>query len=114
MAVLGVNIKENTFYCSYADDCWVVLAKAIMEEYSDKYTFQIPLSAISQAEYDRLDSKSFAPTRKSILKHIKNGPIRNAVNITSAYNALESLRKENKIKMGIKWRDNYVEDLTKL
>lgn len=114
MAVSGVKVKENTFYCSYADDCWVVLAKAIMKEYSDRYTFQIPISAISQAEYDRLDTKSCAPARKSILKHIKNGPIRNAVNITSAYSALESLRKENKLNMGITWRDNYVEDLTKL
>ena len=90
MGVLGVNVQENTFYCSYSDDCWVQLAKAIMVVYSDKYTFQMPLSAMSQQEYDMLDKKAFAPARRSILKHIKNGPIRNAINITSAYSALES------------------------
>lgn len=114
MRVLGVNEKDTRFYCSYADDCWVILAKAIMKHYSNTYIFLMPISARSQAEYDKLDSREFAPARKSILKHIKNGPIRNAVNITSTYDALESLRKENKIKMGIKWRDNYVEDFTKL
>ena len=114
MGILGVDVKENQFYCSYSDECWVQLAKAIMVVYSDKYTFQMPISAASQQEYDTLDKKSFAPARRSILKHIKNGPIRNAVNITSAYSALESLRKENKVKMGIKWRDNYYEDITKL
>ena len=114
MSLFGIDIKENPFYCPYDNECWVVLAKAIMSVYSDKYTYQMPLNAVSQAEYDVLDKRTYAPMRRSILRCIKNGPIRNAVNITSAYSALESLRKENKVRMGISWRDNYYEDLNKI
>lgn len=114
MGLTGVDIKENIFYSSYSDEYWILLASAIMKEYSETYVCQLPLTAITQIEYDTVDSKKYAPARKSILKHIKNGPIRNAVNITSVYYALESLRKENKARMGITWRDNYAEDLARL
>ena len=85
-----------------------------MSVYSDKYAYQIPIHAISQDEYDIVDKKTYAPMRRSILRCIKYGPLRNAVNITSAYSALESLRKEAKVRMGVSWRDNYYEDINKI
>lgn len=114
MSLFGIDIKENPFYCPYDNECWVLLAKEIMSVYSDKYSYQIPINALSQAEYDTLDRKTYAPIRRSILKNIKYGPIGNAVNITSAYSALESLRKEAKARMGVSWRDNYYEDISKI
>ena len=54
MSLFGIDIKENPFYCPYDNECWVMLAKEIMSVYSDKYTYQIPLNAVSQAEYDAL------------------------------------------------------------
>lgn len=114
MSILGVNIKENTFYCTYSDDCWIVLAQEIMSSYSIRYVNAIPTTAISQAEYDKLNETSYAPIRRSILRNIKYGPLRNAVNIVSVYDALEARRKENLFRLGINWKDTYNEDVTKI
>lgn len=114
MSVFGIDVKENKYYCTYANECWMALAQAMMSSYSDKYINAIPTTAMSQKEYDKLNKNSYAPIRRSILRDIKNGPLRNVVNIISVYDALETKRKENLIKLGIIWKDTYHEDITKI
>jgi len=114
MSILGVKVDENRFYCSYDDDCWICLAQAMMEIYTSSYINAIPTTAMSQSEYDKLDRSSYLPIRRSVLKNIKYGPLRNAMNIQSIYYGLEARRKDRMRKLGIVWKDNYNEDLTKL
>lgn len=114
MSVLGIHVKENPFYASYEDDCWVMLAKEIMAGYALSYSEAIPKTAMSQEEYDRLDAKSYVPIRRSILRNIKYGPLRNAMSIQSIYCGLEEKRKANLKRLGIMWKDSYNEDVTKI
>lgn len=107
-------MDKNTAYSPASDECWVLLAKDIMSAYAISYVNKFPLYASSQAEYDALDKKSFAPVRKSILRNIKNGPLRNAVDISAVYSALERERLENKRSFGIHWKETQFVDLDKL
>ena len=48
-----LNLTDsNTFYAPAYDDCWVLLAKEIMNSYSYSYANQICTSAFSQLDYD--------------------------------------------------------------
>ena len=114
MGICGIRIKENPFYASYEDDCWVILAKVIMSECANSYANKIPITARSQEEYNELDKKSYAPVRRSILKNLKNGPLRSSLNIASVYSALEHKRLENKASLGIRWKENSYIDIDKL
>lgn len=105
---------KDTRYAPAEDECWMNLAKAIMISYGVAYSTKSPLSARSQAEYDAVDRISCAPVRKSILRNIKNGPLRNAVDIHAVYSALEQKRLDYKESLGIKWKDTYDEDLENL
>lgn len=104
----------NTFYAPAEDECWVILAKAIMDGYAMSYANKIPMSARSQAEYDEIDRRSCAPVRRSILRNIKRGPLGNAVDLAAVYYGLEQKRIENKLSLGIKWKDNQVISLDEL
>lgn len=106
MSVLGIHVKENPFYVSYDDECWVLLARAIMESYADKYAYQIPVTAFSQAEYSKLDEATYLPIRLHVLRNVKSGPLRNVVNMEAVYDAFEARRKAYKQSMGITWKDN--------
>lgn len=114
MRLLGVKVKENPFYASYEDDCWILLAQEIMYSYASAYTYQSPSTAYSQMEYDKLNNTTYAPIRKSILRKVKNGPLRNVVNLEAVYAAFEECRKENLIRMGIKWNDDWKLDVREL
>ena len=107
-------MDKNTAYSPASDECWVLLAKEIMSDYAVSYINKFPLYASSQAEYDALEKKSFAPVRRSIIRNIKNGPLRNAVDISAVYSALERERLENKCAFGIRWKETQVIDLDKL
>jgi len=114
MRLLGVRVKENPFYASYEDECWILLAQEIMHSYANSYTYQSPTTAYSQAEYDKLNITTFAPIRKSILRKVKNGPLGNIVNIAAVYAAFEECRRDNLVRMGIKWNDTWQLDLTEI
>lgn len=105
---------KNKFYAPASDECWVLLAKEIMASYAMSYVNQIVCTAFTQAEYDLLDQKKYAPQRRSILRKIKHGPLRNVVDLKSIYAGLEKKRKENLKIMGVRWRDSYVENLDRL
>ena len=105
MSLLGVDVKENPFYASYDDECWVLLAKELMKCYADKYAYQIPTTAQSQEEYDRLDKQTFLPVRMSILRNVTHGPLKNVSDIPSIYRAFEERRIAYKESLGIIWRD---------
>lgn len=112
-----IDIKLKDAYFAYApagEDCWVQLARAIMESYAEKYACQVPLTAFTQAEYDTLNSKTYAPIRRSILKNLKNGPLRNALDIHAVYRGLEEARTEYREKMGVRWKDTYIENVDNL
>lgn len=111
MRLLGVKIEENPFYCSYDDECWIRLAQEIMNSYAIKYSYQLPTTALSQEEYNHLDSKTFLPIRKSILRNVMNGPLRSIANIQAIYSGFEKRRLDYKKSMGIAWKDNEI-DLT--
>ena len=70
--------------------------------------------AYSQIEYDELDEHSYALARRSILKHIKHGPLRHAIDIKSVYAGLEKRRLDRSQRLRIKWASKYVEDIDKL
>ena len=110
MRVLGVQVEENPFYAAYDDECWMTLASAIMESYADKYAYQIPVTAFSQAEYSKLDKSTYLPIRQHVLRNIKNGPLRNVVNMCAIYDALEQRRIAYKQSMGVIWQDNEYEN----
>lgn len=105
MRTLGVHIKENPLYAPYDDECWMELAKEIMSSYAEKYAYQIPTTAFSQEEYDRLDRRTFLPIRQSILRRVVNGPLGNIVDEKAVYHGFELKRKAYKQSMGIKWKD---------
>ena len=110
-----LNLTDsNTFYAPASDECWVILAKEIMSSYALSYTHQICTTAFSQFDYDRIDKQKFAPQRKSILRRIKYGPLRNVVDMPSVFYAFEQQRKANLKSWGIKWEDKYTEDVESL
>ena len=112
MKTFSIN-DSDTFYSPASDECWIELAKAIMESYTLDYINKTPV-AYSQEEYDKLDEHSYALARRSILKHIKHGPLRHAINIKSAYAGLEKRRLERSQRLKIKWVSKYNEDIEKL
>lgn len=107
-------MDKNTSYSPASDECWVLLAKEIMSAYVVSYVNKFPMFATSQADYDATDKRSCAPVRRSILKNIKNGPLRNAVDITAVYSALEKERLKNKKALGIRWVETQIIELDKL
>lgn len=113
MSVLGIHTNESNFYCSYSDDCWVELAKEIVAYSAMKYSFQLPTTAMSQDEYDLLDRTTYLPIRKSILRNVMNGPLRNIANIDAVYSAFEQRRIAYKKSLNIKWEDVDYADATK-
>lgn len=114
MRTLGANIQENEFYAPYTDECWVNLAKMIMKVYADKYSYQIPTTAHSQIEYSELDRKTYLPIRKSVLKSITKGPLKNLADIHSIYRGLEQRRLEYKKSLNIRWDENDYKELINL
>lgn len=114
MRTLGINVKENVFYVPYEDECWIILAQEIMNSYATKYTYQSPTTAFTQEEYDRLNTKTFAPIRVSILRRVKTGPLRNVVDMSTVYDAFEQKRRNYLEKMGIRWKDDWYTDVSKL
>lgn len=114
MRTLGINVKENPFYVPYEDDCWIALAQEIMNSYATKYSYQSPTTAFTQEEYNRLNINTFAPIRKSILKRVKTGPLRNVVDMSTVYSAFEQRRREYLVHMGIFWKDTWEIDVTEL
>lgn len=114
MRTLGINVKENVFYAPYEDECWIVLAQEIMDSYAKSYSYQSPVTAFSQEEYDRLNHKTFAPIRKSILKKVKTGPLRNVVDMTAVYDAFEQKRRDRLKEMDVYWIDDWHTDISKL
>lgn len=113
MRTLGVNIKENPYYAPYDDECWIELAKEIMSTYADRYSYQLPTTAFSQEEYAMLDKRTYLPIRRSILRNVKYGPLRNLANMPAIYYAFERRRLEYKKSLGITWREPKYEDPTK-
>ena len=110
-----LNLTDtNTFYAPASDECWVLLAKEIMASYSLSYTHQICTSAFSQFDYDKTDRQKFAPQRRSILRRVKYGPLRNVVDMASVFRAFEAERKANLKSWGVHWEDHYEEDLEAL
>ena len=108
MRLLGVKVEENPCYCSYDDECWVILAKEIMTSYAEKYACQIPTSAYTQEEYSKLDKRTYLPIRKSILRNVMNGPLRSVADIYAVYSGFEQRRLAYKHSMGITWEDSTV------
>lgn len=111
MIIIGLDIKENPFYASYSDECWVQLAKEIMRGYANKYAYQIPTTALTQLEYDELDKKTYLPIRRSILNNIRRGPLRSVADLPSIYRALEEQRIAYKQSMGIQWKDTEYDNI---
>lgn len=110
-----LNLTDtNTFYAPACDECWVVLAKEIMSSYSSSYANQICTSAFTQADYDRIDKQRYAPQRRSILRRVKYGPLRNVVDMSSVYRAFEQQRRHNLKSWGVTWEDTGFEDLDHL
>lgn len=105
---------SNTFYAPAGDECWMHLAKAIMEVYAIKYSCLLPTTAYTQLEYDTLTRRTFVPMRRSILKSLKYGPLRHVVDIQGAYAGLEKARIEYKKRLRIRWEDTYIMDLNNL
>ena len=95
-------------------ECWILLANAIMNAYSELYVYQIPTHASSQYAYNTMDEQEYAPMREMILRRIKYGPLRNGIDIGEVYAGLERRRRENKELLGIKWIDHHHVDLEAL
>lgn len=110
-----LNLTDtNTFYAPASDECWVLLAKEIMASYAVSYTNQIYTSALSQYDYDKTDRQKYAPQRRSVLRRVKHGPLRNVVDMSSVFRAFEAERKANLKSWGVHWEDHYEEDLEAL
>lgn len=110
-----LNLTDsNTFYAPAYDDCWVLLAKEIMSSYSSSYANQICTTAYTQFDYDRMDKLRYAPQRRSILRRVKYGPLRNVVDMASVFYAFEQRRKDNLQSWGVSWIDSYDEDVERL
>lgn len=110
-----LNLPDtNHFYAPADDECWIILAKEIMGSYSQQYANQIVYSAFSQEEYDRLDRQRCVPQRRSILRKVKHGPLKNIIDMPSVYHAFEIKRLENLRSLGIQWEDKYFENIEDL
>lgn len=110
-----LNLKDpNPFYAPACDECWILLAKEIMNSYSNSYAILFPTNARTQAEYELLNRTKFAPQRKSILRRVKNGPLRSVVDMAAIYSAFEKRRLDNKKTWGIYWKDNVTDEINNL
>ena len=110
MITLGVDLQENEFYAPYTEECWINLAKEIMRVYADKYSYQLPTTAYTQREYSELDRHTYLPIRKSVLKSVMKGPLRNLTDLASVYHGFEARRLEYKRSLGIRWDENEYEE----
>ena len=81
-------------YQPYDDECWLVLAKSIVAEAAEEYSNQFPKFCLSRSEFETLDTKSYAPIRRSILKRICNGPVRVLADPETFHDAFEKRRSE--------------------
>ena len=97
---------KNTFYAPANDECWIYLAQELINGYASSYSNLVAINARTQSEYDSIDKASYMPQRKSILKRVKHGPLRNVVDIHSIYHGFEQKRLEYKRSWGIYWKDN--------
>ena len=81
-------------YQPYDDECWIQLAKSIVDCAAEEYAYQFPKFCISRQEFEKLDTKSYAPIRANILKRLCNGPVRVMIDPTTYKDAFEHKRKE--------------------
>jgi len=81
-------------YQPYDDECWIILAKSIVEFAAEEYANQFPKFCLSRLEFDTLDKKSYAPVRRSILKRLCNGPVRVMIDPDTYLDAFEHRREE--------------------
>lgn len=81
-------------YRPYDDECWMLLAKSIVSEAAEEYSNQFPKFCSSRNEFETLDTKSYAPIRKSILRRICNGPVKALADPETFHDAFEKRRKE--------------------
>jgi hypothetical protein len=106
MSLLGIKTRENPFYAPYDDECWMRLALIMMSDYAESYSHLIPTTAMSQEEYLKLDAKSYAPARKSILRKVQTGPLGNVIGIKAIHDGFEKRRLAYKKSMRIPWADS--------
>lgn len=106
MSILGVKIRENRFYAPYDDECWMRLALTMMSVCAENYSHLIPTTAMSQEEYLKMDAKSYAPARESILRKVQNGPLGNVIGIDAIRDGFEKRRLAYKKSMRIPWVDS--------
>ena len=93
MRTLNLHDK-NTFYAPASDECWVELAKCIVEYAADSYAWQFPKFATSQKDFEQQDIRSYAPIRRSILNRLCNGPVGALVDPVTYFDAFEKRRFE--------------------
>lgn len=88
-------------YRPYDDECWIKLAQSIIEFAAETYAQQFPKFCYSKAEFDDLDTKSFAPIRKSILNKLFYGPVRVLIDPQTYIDAFEQKRRDEMTSFGI-------------
>ena len=94
-----LNLHDsNTFYAPASDECWVELAKCIVEMTAETYAWQFPKFSTSQKDFEQQDARSYAPIRRSILKKLCDGPVGALVDPVAYFDAFEKKLQEN-IKM---------------
>ena len=85
-------------------DGYQLLAEAIIEQAAEDYASLYPLNARSQAEFNFLDAKKYAPVRRTILRKLCNGAVRSVVEYDICYEAFEKRRRYNMIEQGVYWQ----------
>ena len=76
-----------------------------MSSYATCYSYQLPTTALSQEEYEKLDTKTYLPIRQSILRNVMRGPLKNITDMPAVYRAFEQRRLAYKKSLGIPWKE---------
>lgn len=95
-------------YANSLEECkvdgYVLLAEAIIEQAATEYSSLFPDDATSQAEFNFLDAKHYAPLRRTILRKLCNSAVKSVVEYDMCYEAFEKRRRMNMTERGVYWK----------
>lgn len=91
-----VNLESN-------EDGYTLLAKAIISQAAEEYAELFPVNISSQLEFTKVDSREYAPKRRSILRKLCTGPLRSILDYELCYDAFEKRRRQVMREQGVEW-----------
>lgn len=93
----------NVVTISPTTNGWILLAEAILQDYSEQYASQFPKNAKSQQEYTALDLLYYQPIREHIMSNLIHGPIKHMADPCVCKRAFDLAREAYKQLLNVEW-----------